>query len=133
MLESDHRVRKITSHGVEFAGRCYMPENGVGRIGLEVSVRWMPHHTHEIDLYTFLGNRYLGRAFLSSEASEELRARVLSESNCQILWIGGLFMPRRARVVRRGGRVRSGLRRGRGRRGGVRSRPASGPGLIQRA
>ncbi|MFE5095359.1 hypothetical protein ACFRCI_34680 [Streptomyces sp. NPDC056638] len=56
-----------------------MPENGVGRIGLEVRVRWMPHHHHEIDLYTFRGNRYLGRAFLSNEASEELRAKVLSE------------------------------------------------------
>ncbi|MFK8909012.1 Mu transposase C-terminal domain-containing protein [Streptomyces sp. YS-3] len=79
MLESDHRVHRITSHGVEFAGRAYMPENGVGRIGLEVRVRWMPHHTHEIDLYTFRGNRYLGRAFLSNEASEELRAKVLLE------------------------------------------------------
>lgn len=79
MLESDHKARKITSHGVEFAGRAYMPENGVGRIGLEVRVRWMPHHAHEIDLYTFRGNRYLGRAFLSNEASEELRAKVLSE------------------------------------------------------
>ncbi|MFB6815411.1 Mu transposase C-terminal domain-containing protein [Streptomyces sp. NPDC056347] len=79
MLESDHRVHKITSHGVEFNRRAYMPENGVGRIGLEVRVRWMPHHTHEIDLYTFRGNRYLGRAFLSNEASEELRAKVLLE------------------------------------------------------
>ncbi|WP_249416671.1 Mu transposase C-terminal domain-containing protein [Streptomyces sp. TS71-3] len=79
MLESDNKVHKITSHGVEFAGRCYMAENGVGRIGLEVRVRWMPHHTHEIDLYTFRGNRYLGRAFLSNEASEELRAKVLLE------------------------------------------------------
>ncbi|NEB79548.1 transposase [Streptomyces sp. SID14478] len=79
MLESDHKVHKITSHGVEFAGRCYMPENGVGRLGLEVRVRWMPHHAHEIDLYTFRGNRYLGRAFLSNEASEELRAKVLLE------------------------------------------------------
>ncbi|MEV1026940.1 Mu transposase C-terminal domain-containing protein [Streptomyces sp. NPDC050264] len=79
MLESDHKVHKITSHGVEFAGRAYMPENGVGRIGLEVRVRWMPHHTHEIDLYSFRGNRYLGRAFLSNEASEDLRAKVLLE------------------------------------------------------
>ncbi|MFJ4884094.1 transposase [Streptomyces sp. NPDC088731] len=79
MLESDNKVHKITSHGVEFAGRAYMPENGVGRIGLGVRVRWMPHHSHEIDLYTFRGNRYLGRAFLSNEASEELRAKVLSE------------------------------------------------------
>ncbi|MFD6150212.1 Mu transposase C-terminal domain-containing protein [Streptomyces sp. NPDC060243] len=79
MLESDHKVHKITSHGVEFAGRCYMPENGVGRLGIEVRVRWMPHHAHEIDLYTLRGNRYLGRALLSNEASEDLRAKVLSE------------------------------------------------------
>jgi putative transposase len=79
MLESDHRVRKITSHGVEFAGRSYMPENGVGRIGVEVRVRWMPHHTHEIDLYSFRGDRFLGRAFLSDEATEELRAKVLAD------------------------------------------------------
>ncbi|MFD7498014.1 Mu transposase C-terminal domain-containing protein [Streptomyces sp. NPDC059832] len=79
MLESDHRPRKITSHGVEFAGRCYMPENGVGRIGTEVRVRWMPHHHHEIDLYTFRSNRYLGRAFLSNEADEALREKVLSD------------------------------------------------------
>jgi putative transposase len=79
MLESDHRPRKITSHGVEFAGRYYMPENGVGRIGVEVRVRWMPHHNHEIDLYTVRGDRYLGRAFLSDEATEELRAKVLAD------------------------------------------------------
>ncbi|WP_241844666.1 transposase [Kitasatospora sp. CB01950] len=79
MLESDNRVHKITSHGVEFAGRCYMPEMGVGRIGVQVRVRWMPHHSHEIDLYTFRGNRYLGRAFLSDEATEELRAKVLAD------------------------------------------------------
>lgn len=79
MLESDHKVHKVTSHGVEFNNRYYMPENGVGRIGLELRVRWMPHHDHEIDLYTFRGNRYLGRAFLSNEASEEMRRRVLEE------------------------------------------------------
>jgi putative transposase len=66
MLESDHRPRKITSHGV-------------GRIGVEVRVRWMPHHSHEIDLYTFRSDRYLGRAFLSDEATEELRAKVLDD------------------------------------------------------
>ncbi|WP_424863165.1 Mu transposase C-terminal domain-containing protein [Streptomyces sp. MMS24-I29] len=79
MLESDHKVRKITSHGVEFNKRSYMPENGVGRIGLEVRVRWMPHHHHEIDLYTYRGNRYLGRAFVSNEADEALREKVLAD------------------------------------------------------
>lgn len=44
-----------------------------------------------------------------------------------------LFRPLGSRGVRRGGRDRSGLRRGRGPRGGVRSRPASGPGRTRRA
>lgn len=79
MLESDNKVHKITSHGVEFNKRYYMPEDGVGRIGLELRVRWMPHHDHEIDLYTYRGNRYLGRAFLSDEASEDLRTKVLND------------------------------------------------------
>ncbi|WP_345984078.1 Mu transposase C-terminal domain-containing protein [Streptomyces sp. DSS69] len=80
MLESDNKPRKITSHGVEFHNRYYMPaKKGVGCIGREVRVRWMPHHDHEIDLYSFRGNRYLGRAFLSNEASEEMRAEVLNE------------------------------------------------------
>ncbi|MCX5063833.1 MULTISPECIES: Mu transposase C-terminal domain-containing protein [unclassified Streptomyces] len=79
MLESDNKIHKVTSHGVEFRNRYYMPEKGVGRIGLELRVRWMPHHDHEIDLYTFRGNRYLGRAFLSNEASEEMRKAVLSD------------------------------------------------------
>ncbi|MFB7900494.1 transposase, partial [Streptomyces xiamenensis] len=48
-------------------------------IGTEVRVRWMPHHHHEIDLYTFRSNRYLGRAFLSNEADEALREKVLSD------------------------------------------------------
>ncbi|WP_405605304.1 Mu transposase C-terminal domain-containing protein [Streptomyces sp. NBC_01410] len=79
MLESDNKVHKITSHGVEFNKRYYMPEEGVGRIGLELRVRWMPHHDHEIDLYTFRSNRYLGRAFLSNEVSEEMREKVLND------------------------------------------------------
>ncbi|WP_229344124.1 Mu transposase C-terminal domain-containing protein [Streptomyces flavotricini] len=76
MLEGDGRTRTITSHGVEFHGRSYMPEDGVGRVGTRVWVRWMPHHAHEIDLYTVSGNRYLGRAVLADEASEVERASV---------------------------------------------------------
>ncbi|MFK0222978.1 Mu transposase C-terminal domain-containing protein [Streptomyces vinaceus] len=77
MLESDGRPRKITSHGVDFHGRSYMPLEGAGRIGTRVWVRWMPHHAHEVDLYTVAGNRYLGRAVLADEASEAERKLVL--------------------------------------------------------
>ncbi|WP_344123114.1 transposase [Streptomyces blastmyceticus] len=77
MLSSDDRPRKITSHGVQFHGRYYMPEDGVGRTGTRVRVRFMPHHAHEIDLYTTAGNRYLGRAVLADEATEDERRQVL--------------------------------------------------------
>ncbi|WP_329390636.1 hypothetical protein [Streptomyces sp. NBC_01716] len=56
-----------------------MPEKGVGRIGLELRLRWMPHHDHEIDRCTFRGNRCLGRAFLSNEVSDEMREKVLND------------------------------------------------------
>jgi putative transposase len=78
MLESDGRPRKITSHGVDFHGRSYMPLNGVGRIGMRVYVRWMPHHAHEVDLYTVRAGRYLGRAVLADQASEAERRKVLA-------------------------------------------------------
>ena len=79
MLESDRRPRKITSHGVELARRAICPTTVSAGSGSRCDLRWMPHHSHEIDLYTFRGDRYLGRAFLSDEATEELRAKVFAD------------------------------------------------------
>ncbi|QKW25967.1 Mu transposase C-terminal domain-containing protein [Streptomyces seoulensis] len=78
MLESDGKPRRITSRGVDFHGRSYMPMDGVGRIGMQVYVRWMPHHAHEVALYTVRQGRYLGRAVLSDQASEAERRKVLA-------------------------------------------------------
>ncbi|MER5619225.1 Mu transposase C-terminal domain-containing protein [Streptomyces sp. NPDC002215] len=83
MMSGDDRPRKITSHGVQFHGRFYMPEDGVGRVGTRVRVRFMPHHAHEIDLYTAAGNRYLGRAVLADEASEDERRAVLKSRSAR--------------------------------------------------
>lgn len=83
MMSSDDRPRKITSHGVQFHGRFYMPEDGVGRLGTRVKVHFMPHHAHEIDLYTAAGNRYLGRAVLADEASEDERRAVLKSRSAR--------------------------------------------------
>ncbi|MFJ4465496.1 Mu transposase C-terminal domain-containing protein [Streptomyces sp. NPDC088928] len=83
MMSSDDHPRKITSHGVQFHGRFYMPEGGVGRLGTRVKVHFMPHHAHEIDLYTAAGNRYLGRAVLADEASEDERRAVLKSRSAR--------------------------------------------------
>ncbi|MFD7527434.1 Mu transposase C-terminal domain-containing protein [Streptomyces sp. NPDC059849] len=83
MMSGDDHPRKITSHGVQFHGRFYMPEDGVGRVGTRVRVRFMPHHAHEIDLYTAAGNRYLGRAVLADEASEDERRAVLKSRSAR--------------------------------------------------
>ncbi|WP_449341391.1 Mu transposase C-terminal domain-containing protein, partial [Streptomyces canarius] len=83
MMSGDDRPRKITSHGVHFHGRFYMPEDGVGRVGTRVRVHFMPHHAHEIDLYTAAGKRYLGRAVLADEASEEERRAVLKSRSAR--------------------------------------------------
>lgn len=41
-----------------------------GQAGLKVTVRFMPHHTHEIELCTPHG-RHLGTAHLADQASDE--------------------------------------------------------------
>ncbi|MFG2697197.1 Mu transposase C-terminal domain-containing protein [Kitasatospora sp. NPDC048407] len=71
MLESDDKAYKITSHGVTWNRRTYMPEKAAGRIGSEVRIRWMPHHDHEIEIYEYRSNRFLGRCYLSDEATDE--------------------------------------------------------------
>lgn len=79
MFEGDDIKRKITSKGVEFHGRFYMPEKHVGTVGRTLKVRWMPHHDHEIDLYDWASDRYMGRAFLSDEATHQQVKQVLKD------------------------------------------------------
>ncbi|WP_372404116.1 Mu transposase C-terminal domain-containing protein [Streptomyces luteireticuli] len=69
-LEDDGRTRTITSHGVRFRNRDYIADWMTGQAGLKVTVRFMPHHTHEIELCTPQG-RHLGTAHLADQATDE--------------------------------------------------------------
>ncbi|MFE3206276.1 Mu transposase C-terminal domain-containing protein [Embleya sp. NPDC059237] len=72
-LEDDARPRVITSHGVAFRNRDYIADWMTGQAGREVRVRFMPHHTHEIEVCTPDGRR-LGTAHLADQATDEQRA-----------------------------------------------------------
>jgi putative transposase len=72
-LEDDSRTRTITSHGVCFRNRDYIADWMTGQAGREVTVRFMPHHTHEIEVCTRDGRR-LGTAYLADQATDEQRA-----------------------------------------------------------
>ncbi|WP_331768959.1 Mu transposase C-terminal domain-containing protein (plasmid) [Embleya sp. NBC_00888] len=72
-LEDDGRTRVITSHGVGFRNRDYIADWMTGQAGREVTVRFMPHHTHEIEVCTPDGRR-LGTAHLADQATDEQRA-----------------------------------------------------------
>ncbi|MBC9715721.1 transposase [Streptomyces sp. TRM66268-LWL] len=74
-LEDDGRTRTITSHGVRFKNRHYLADWMTGQAGREVTVRFMPHHTHEIEICTPHG-RHLGTAYLADQATEEQRTEL---------------------------------------------------------
>ncbi|NGN67610.1 transposase [Streptomyces sp. A7024] len=69
-LEDDGRTRTITSHGVRFQNRDYIADWMTGQAGREVTVRFMPHHGHEIEVCTPHGRR-LGTAHLADQATPE--------------------------------------------------------------
>ncbi|MFJ9098107.1 Mu transposase C-terminal domain-containing protein [Streptomyces sp. NPDC102405] len=58
-LEDDGRPRKLSSHGVRWRGRTYIAPWMTGQAGRTVTVRYMPHHDHEIDVCDARGT-YLG-------------------------------------------------------------------------
>ncbi|MCX5318057.1 Mu transposase C-terminal domain-containing protein [Streptomyces sp. NBC_00154] len=73
-LEDDGRPRRLTSHGVRWRGRTYIAPWMTGQAGRTVTVRYMPHHNHEIDICDASG-RYLGPAHLADAATlEQLQA-----------------------------------------------------------
>ncbi|MGE6733704.1 transposase [Streptomyces sp. NPDC059900] len=69
-LEDDGRTRTLTSHGVRFKNRNYIADWMTGQAGLKVTVRFMPHHTHEIEVCDPAG-RHLGTAHLADAATPE--------------------------------------------------------------
>ncbi|MYV97073.1 hypothetical protein GT354_02030 [Streptomyces sp. SID3343] len=50
--EDDSRTHVITSHGVGFHNHHYIADRMTAQTGPEVTVRFMPHRTHEIAICT---------------------------------------------------------------------------------
>ncbi|MFF4355023.1 Mu transposase C-terminal domain-containing protein [Streptomyces sp. NPDC001530] len=69
-LDDDGRPRTITTHGVRFKNRDYIADWMTGQAGREVTVRFMPHHTHEIEVCDPHGH-HLGTAYLADQATPE--------------------------------------------------------------
>lgn len=69
-LEDDARTRTLTSHGLRFRNRSYLADWMTGQAGRKVTVRFMPHHTHEIEVCDPHGH-HLGTAHLADQATDE--------------------------------------------------------------
>ncbi|MBW8093507.1 Mu transposase C-terminal domain-containing protein [Streptomyces hygroscopicus] len=71
----DAGTRTLTTRGVRFRSRDYVGPWMTGQTGIQVRIRFMPHHDHRIEVYHAATGRYLGPADLADQATEEqLRA-----------------------------------------------------------
>ncbi|MFF4331315.1 Mu transposase C-terminal domain-containing protein [Streptomyces sp. NPDC001591] len=52
-LEDDGRPRVLSTRSVRFRNRDYVGPRMSGHAGLKVRVRFMPHHDHRIELFTW--------------------------------------------------------------------------------
>nr|WP_116208972.1 DDE-type integrase/transposase/recombinase [Streptomyces olivoreticuli] len=74
-LEDDGRERTVTSHGVRWHRRDYIADWMVGRTGMRVVVRHLPHHDDVIEVFEAATGRHLGSAYLADAATpEQIRA-----------------------------------------------------------
>ncbi|WP_343243205.1 transposase family protein [Streptomyces sp. SID12501] len=67
----DAGTRTLTTRGVRFRKRDYVGAWMTGQAGIQVRVRFMPHHDHRIEVYHAATGRYLGPADLADRATEE--------------------------------------------------------------
>ncbi|MEU5347379.1 transposase family protein [Streptomyces sp. NPDC020766] len=67
----DAGTRTLTTRGVRFRKRDYVGPWMTGQTGIQVRVRFMPHHDHRIEVYHAATGRYLGSADLADQATEE--------------------------------------------------------------
>jgi putative transposase len=67
----DAGTRTLTTRGVRFRGRDYVGPWTTGQAGIQVRVRFMPHHDHRIEVYHAATGRYLGPADLADQATDE--------------------------------------------------------------
>ncbi|MFG1663827.1 Mu transposase C-terminal domain-containing protein [Streptomyces sp. Y7] len=67
----DAGTRTLTTRGIRFRKRDYVGPWMTGQAGIQVRVRFMPHHDHRIEVYHAATGRYLGPADLADRATDE--------------------------------------------------------------
>ncbi|MFF3876064.1 Mu transposase C-terminal domain-containing protein [Streptomyces sp. NPDC001978] len=67
----DAGTRTLTTRGIRFRKRDYVGPWMTGQAGIQVRVRFMPHHDHRIEVYHAATGRYLGSADLADQATDE--------------------------------------------------------------
>ncbi|EPD54441.1 hypothetical protein HMPREF1211_08563 [Streptomyces sp. HGB0020] len=67
----DAGTRTLTTRGIRFKKRDYVGAWMTGQAGIQVRIRFMPHHDHRIEVYHAATGRYLGPADLADQASDE--------------------------------------------------------------
>ncbi|MFG3207297.1 Mu transposase C-terminal domain-containing protein [Streptomyces sp. NPDC048192] len=67
----DAGTRTLTTRGIRFRKRDYVGPWMTGQAGIQVRIRFMPHHDHRIEVYHAATGRYLGPADLADQATEE--------------------------------------------------------------
>ncbi|MEU6964991.1 Mu transposase C-terminal domain-containing protein [Streptomyces chrestomyceticus] len=75
-LEAPGNTFTIDGNGVCWQNRHYFGPWMNGMVGTEVTVRYLPHHRHTVEVYDAATGRYLGSADLQGQASEEKRSEV---------------------------------------------------------
>ncbi|WP_425505890.1 Mu transposase C-terminal domain-containing protein [Streptomyces typhae] len=67
----DAGTRTLTTRGIRFRKRDYVGPWMTGETGIQVRIRFMPHHDHRIEVYHAATGRYLGPADLADQATDE--------------------------------------------------------------
>ncbi|WP_121709950.1 Mu transposase C-terminal domain-containing protein [Streptomyces sp. E5N91] len=67
----DAGTRTLTTRGIRFRKRDYVGPWMTGQAGIQVRIRFMPHHDHRIEVYHAATGRYLGPADLADQATDE--------------------------------------------------------------
>ncbi|MEU9919275.1 Mu transposase C-terminal domain-containing protein [Streptomyces sp. NPDC051001] len=67
----DAGTRTLTTRGIRFKKRDYVGAWMTGQAGIQVRIRFMPHHDHRIEVYHATTGRYLGPADLADQATDE--------------------------------------------------------------
>ncbi|MER7481261.1 transposase family protein [Streptomyces sp. NPDC126510] len=68
---ADAGTGTLTTRGVRFRRRDYVGAWMTGQAGIQVRIRFMPHHDHRIEVYHAATGRYLGPADLADQATDE--------------------------------------------------------------